>query len=162
PGGASLVQFLARHRGVRNKQDLPPYTEEEILAWADAYHARTGGWPMIESGPIDEAPGETWSAVQSALSNGHRGLPGGSSLARLRARRRGVRSHLALPELYVSQILTWADAHYRRHGRWPNLRSGPVEDAPGERWSAVHTALEQGHRGLPGGTSLAKLLARAR
>jgi hypothetical protein len=36
------------------------------------------------------APGETWVAIDAALAHGHRGLPGGDSVARLLARRRGV------------------------------------------------------------------------
>jgi hypothetical protein len=36
------------------------------------------------------ALGQTWLALDSALRNGHRGLPGGDSLARLLARERGV------------------------------------------------------------------------
>jgi hypothetical protein len=37
----------------------------------------------VNSGPIPEAPGENWHAVNLALYNGHRGLRGGSSLAKL-------------------------------------------------------------------------------
>jgi hypothetical protein len=37
-------------------------------------------WPSCESGPIREAPGETWKAVQMALVQGLRGLRGDSSL----------------------------------------------------------------------------------
>src|SRR5262249_50686037 len=59
-GGSSLARFLAERRGVRNVQSLPRFSEKEILAWADAYHERTGSWPTSASGPIAEAPGETW------------------------------------------------------------------------------------------------------
>jgi hypothetical protein len=31
PGGSSLAQLLARHRGVRNKRRLPILTEKVIL-----------------------------------------------------------------------------------------------------------------------------------
>jgi hypothetical protein len=67
----------------------PPLTVEQILAWADAYHGRTGRWPAAASGPVEGAPGETWANVNAALSDGYRGLPGGDSLARLLDRRRG-------------------------------------------------------------------------
>ena len=44
------------------------------------------------SGPVAEAPEETWRAVNMALAQGHRGLPGGSSLSRLLDEsRRGTR-----------------------------------------------------------------------
>jgi hypothetical protein len=64
------------------------------------------------------------------------------------------------PPLTVEQILAWADAHYARTGRWPHKGSGPVEGAPGEVWGNINSALSRGHRGLPWGTSLIRLLAR--
>jgi hypothetical protein len=66
----------------------PPLTVKQVLAWADAHHARTGGWPTAASGPVLEAPGEVWRAVNQVLDRGHRGLPGGDSLARLLSRHR--------------------------------------------------------------------------
>jgi hypothetical protein len=162
PGGSSLARLLAARRGVPNHLDLPPLTEEQILAWADAYRARTGKWPTGYSGLIDNAPGESWAGVRGALRDGHRGLPGGSSLARLLAEQRGARNHMALPPLTEEQILAWADAYHARTGSWPTEKSGPVADAPGETWSRIDTALVAGNRGLPGGSSLPQLLARHR
>ena len=129
-----------------------------ILVWADAFHGRTGTWPVHTSGPIAEAPGETWAGVQAALREELRGLPGGSSLARLLARERGVRRRCLRPRLTEREIRRWARAYFLRTGRWPTRRSGPVADAPGESWEAVHSALREGLRGLPGGSSLAQLL----
>ncbi len=162
PGGSSLARLLALRRGVRNHMALPPLSREQILTWADAYRRRTGCWPDRNSGPIPEAPGETWLAVQVALQQGHRGLPGGSSLAGLLAEERGVRNQATVPPLSPERILAWADAHHRRTGRWPRSTSGPVTDAPGETWLAIQTALQKGQRGLPGGSSLARLLAEHR
>jgi hypothetical protein len=88
PGGSPLARLLAQYRGKRNKSALPPLTVAQILGWADAHHARAGEWPGVLSGPIPEAPGETWKAVNMALYRGFRGLPGGDSLARLLRRRR--------------------------------------------------------------------------
>ena len=45
----------------------------------------------IAQGP--EAPGEVWANIDSALRHGHRGLPGGDSLARCLNRYRGRRGH---------------------------------------------------------------------
>jgi hypothetical protein len=83
PGRSPLARLLAEHRGARNRADLPPLTEAGILAWAEAYRRRTGRWPTAETGPIPEAPGETWRAVAVALVQGLRGLRDGDSLARL-------------------------------------------------------------------------------
>jgi hypothetical protein len=158
PGGSSLAQFLAERRGVRNLQRLPRLTLRQILTWADAHHRRTGAWPTGASGPIHDAPGETWRAVDAALLIGRRGLPGGSSLARLLAEQRGTRNLKQLPALTIPQVLRWARAHRRRTGRWPTRASGPIAEAPGETWSAVHAALATGCRGLPAGETLARLL----
>jgi hypothetical protein len=69
---------------------------------------------------------------------------------------------MAKSQLTVEQILAWADAHHAHHGSWPTERSGSGPAAPGESWKAVDSAMRQGLRGLPGGDSLARLLARER
>src|SRR5438874_7343794 len=133
------------------KSSRPEFTVARILAWADSYHARTGKWPQSESGPLHDLPGETWRRVDSALRCGLRGLPGGSSLARLLAERRNVRNRGGLPPLRQKQILAWSDAHHRRTQAWPTAESGPIPEAPGETWRAVDQALRVGVRSLPGG-----------
>jgi hypothetical protein len=96
------------------------------------------------------------------LLHGWRGLHSGSSLARLLDQYGKKRNRAALPRLSLKKILSWADAHFRRRGVWPNLNSGPVADAPGERCDLIDNALRAGCRGLPGGSSLYRLLARKR
>ncbi len=162
PGGSSLAQLLAEKRNVRNSGGLPALNPKQILVWADAHHARTGAWPTSESGPIADAPGETWRAVDGGLRVGVRGLEAGSSLAQLLAKRRGRRNLQELPPFTVRKILAWADAHHKRTGAWPTTTSGPITEAPNETWSAVGVALSNGRRGLPGRSSLAKLLAARR
>jgi hypothetical protein len=66
------------------------------------------------------------------------------------------------PPLTIAQILAWAEAHFRRTGAWPTTGSGPVRGARGEWWRAIDLALRRGHRGLPGGDSLGRLLHRLR
>lgn len=160
-GGSSIAQLLAAHRGVRNRMAVPDFNASDILTWADACHARTGRWPKYNDGPIHAAPGETWAAVDTALLRGHRGLLGGSSLAKFLAEHRGVRNRSALPHLMVGRIAEWAVAHKRRTGRWPNTKSGPVADAAGETWGGVHQALAAGQRGLPGGSTLGEVIRLA-
>jgi hypothetical protein len=161
-GDSSLAQLLEARRGVRNVQAAPALAPEQVLAWADAYHARTGHWPTRTSGPIPESPGETWSTVAQACVVGARGLAGVGSLAKFLARHRSVRNHMAVPRLTPEKVLAWADAHRARTDKWPTRSSGPITEAPGEAWSAVDAALVVGVRGFPGGDSLAKLLARHR
>jgi hypothetical protein len=162
PGGSSLACLLEEHRGVRNHMRLPDYTSEQILAWADTHRERTGKWPTGKSGPIAEAPGETWLAVESALVDGKRGLPGGDSISRLLVRSRGWRNKQALPTLRLSRIRNWVQAHHRRMGEWPTRESGPIEDAAGETWNAVDIGLKRGQRGLPGGSSLSRVVRSCR
>ena len=158
PGGASLADLLQEHRGVRNKQNRPRLDVEQILAWADAHREATGEYPHGRSGPVRGVPGETWAIIHTALGNGVRGLPGGSSLAQLLAERRGYRGPLT-----VERILAWADAHHAATGRWPtSWSSGEVRGEPGETWKNLDIALRDGRRGLPGGTTLAQLLAEHR
>ena len=44
----------------------------------------------------------------------------------------------------------------------PRRDAGAIPKAPGESWQAVNVALHLGARGLPGGSSLAQLLAAKR
>jgi len=158
PGNSSLAKLLAKHRGKRNPSCLPPLSPKKMLTWADKHRHRTNEWPIIHSGPILDAPGETWSAIQNALVLGLRGLPGGSSLPQLLAEHRGVRNPSRPPKMTKRKILTWADAHFQRTGKWPSAHSGPIVEAPGETWRGVDRALADGGRGFPGGSSLSRLL----
>jgi hypothetical protein len=125
PGGSSLAKLLAERRGVRNVQDLPPLTIQQILGWVDAHQLATGRWPNKESGQVTGTE-ETWAAINTALHRGQRGLSGSSSLADLLAEHRGVRNRKDLPSLAVAQILAWADAHKKKTGNWPKRTSGQV------------------------------------
>jgi len=162
PGGSSLARLLAERRGIRNSTCLPRLTLKQILAWADDHFAKTGLWPKETSGTIPGAGGETWFAVDRALRAGVRGFGGGSSLPQVLARHRRVRNVQQLTHLTIKIILIWADAHRRRHGTWPMSHSGQVADGDGETWSGINTALQAGRRGLPGGSSLARVLAKHR
>jgi len=62
---SSLARLLAEHRDRRNRKGLPPFCVAQILDWADRRHRDFGTWPGTDSGPIPDAPGETWNAVDS-------------------------------------------------------------------------------------------------
>ena len=66
------------------------------------------------------------------------------------------------PPITIRQILSWADEFHRITGRWPAIASRPKGLPTGESWKTVNKALYQGLRGLPGGSSLAILLAEQR
>jgi hypothetical protein len=86
-------------------------TVEQILAWADAFHAAHGRWPdgRVDSGsgPVEGAPGETWQGINRALVLGGRGLPGDSSLAELLAEQRGVPLPDMAPKALADRISEW-------------------------------------------------------
>jgi hypothetical protein len=140
----------------------PPLSYPQILAWADAHHARTGRWPTVNSGRVRENGRENWNAISAALDKGHRGLPGGLTLAQFLAAVRGTRNQHQLPVLKVRQVLEWADAHRARHGTWPVRMSGAIPNSGGESWAGVDIALSRGTRGFPGGSSLRQFLIERR
>ena len=163
PGGSSLLKFLASRRGECAQRgehvatafevsQIPPPCKGRMLIRALAWALADGDFLV----KFLEAPNRTWSKVQSALAHGSRGLPDGSSLARLLAVHRGVRNRTNIPPLSVEQVLSWADAFHRRTGRWPSHTSGPIPEAPGETWLGVHSSLVRGKAAVcSGGSSLA-------
>jgi hypothetical protein len=152
----------AEGQRIVNRRRKPKVTIAQILAWADDHHRRTGQWPHADSGPITGANTETWRGIEHALCDGRRGLPAGGSLARLLARKRGLRNRADLPPLTVRQILRWADAYHQRNGDWPTEQSGPIPGSHGETWRGVDGSLRYGFRGLRSGSSLPRLLAEKR
>jgi len=83
PGRSSLAKLLAEHRGASNIHDLPPLSLDQILQWIDSYFELHSHWPKKDSGPIIDAPGETWAGINWALAKCKRGVSSGFSLARL-------------------------------------------------------------------------------
>ena len=86
--------------------------------------------------------------METALTSGGRGLPGGSSISRLLVERRTIRHRSDPPDLTIPQILAWAEAFLARTGQWPSARSGPILEAHGESWRMIERALRTGGRGL--------------
>jgi hypothetical protein len=162
PGRSSLANLLFRHRGVRSPRNVPALREEQIFRWARSHFKRTGRWPHLDSGNVKDAPGETWAALDIALTRGTRSLPGGSSLAQLLASRGVKRNPQKLPPFTVSQVLALADQFFSSSGHWPYPNSGPIDDLPNETWMAINKALERGSRGLPAGWKLPSFLDKHR
>jgi len=158
-GGSSLADLVAECSGHPKKGHLPNLTEDQILAWLDLHVEAHGKWPVVESGPIDGELFESWRTVDQALRRGKRGLPGGSSLARLLAERRGRPNIHDRTPLTMDEIAGCAAAEHERSGQWVTKASGPVLQAPGEDWASIDQALREGRRSLPEGSSLARLLA---
>jgi hypothetical protein len=149
-GGTTLAKLLVEARGVRSPRYLPELSEEIILAWADRYRQRTGDWPNDQSAEVVGEKGEDWHNIDAALRQGSRGLPGGSSLARLLHEHGRKGNRLSVARLTAETILGWADAHHARTGYWPKMNSGEIPGTGGDTWAGVQTALHIGTRGLPG------------
>jgi hypothetical protein len=66
------------------------------------------------------------------------------------------------PLLYISQILAWADEHFRRTGAWPTNQSGRIPGTLDEKWINIDGSLRFGLSGLRPGSSIARLLAEHR
>jgi hypothetical protein len=152
----SLAKLLHHCRKSRLMCELPALKVAKILKWADEHHQQTGLWPTKKSGPVYQAPNETWTAIDTALNRGRRSLPAGSSLAQLLGTHRGVKRAGNLSRLTEEQILEWADEYTKRTGSWPTPRSGVIQGTT-ERWKTIDRALRDGYRGLTGGNSLEKL-----
>jgi hypothetical protein len=148
-------------RAQKLRMNPPDLSKDQILGWADAYLERTGEWPNWQSGPIREAPGETWYTVAAALALGLRGLPHGASLDRLIKDERG-RVNEAEPSFSVNQILGWVDAWQAETGCRPRKNSGSIPASGGLTWTAVDRALRTGGGVLQGGSSLSQLLSKER
>lgn len=160
--GSSIARLLAKFRGRRNIHGLEKLTIRQILQWADEYHARHGHWPTPKSGPIAGTNGEKWSALQTALHEGRRGLRGGSSLPRLLAAKRRAPHRLLTQRFSVKKILAAADAYHRQTGNWPHVEEDSLAPGIGEPWRRIDQALRGGTRGLPGGSSLFQVLVQQR
>jgi hypothetical protein len=174
-GGRGLPRGSSLHRLLVERGALSPWWKgrlvaRQILAWADAFHAVHGHWPFYNSGLVKIQSRLTWDTIDKALQRGRYGLPGGSSLPRFLNEHRGIflgmkhRPHRTREErlLDLKQIRAWATAHRRRTGEWPHKYSGVIPKAGVQSWLAVNAALSGGWRGLPGGTSLAKLFGARR
>jgi hypothetical protein len=156
-----------------------------ILGWADAHHAATGEWPTHRTGRVVHAPfQESWRGINLALSRGWRGMQGGQCLAWLlhehrqvkpRVSRKGARARVNVRHrlnaqrpngrgtFTVAQILLWADQYHAATGLWPKASTtAPVLGMPGETWGTIDAALTRGRFGLPGGSSLSRLLLEHR
>src|SRR5262249_44052115 len=83
-------------------------------------------------------------------------------LAQLLVKQCGARSPFYKPALTLEKVMDWIDAHRERTGRWPTMKSGPIDGTDGEKWANIDAALKTGGRGLEGGSSLARLLSQKR
>lgn len=151
--------FLLSGSSAAPKPDL---TVDLIVAAMKSHKRRTKEWPNLKSGDatIDFGFPETWSAVEVALSVGVRGLPGGTSIAKVRTEECGVEHRHGLALLTEELIWAAAQRFNARTGQWPTSASGDATEDFGHKrtWGGVDASLRLGGRGLPGGSALGQLL----
>jgi len=158
PGGSSLtdvsVQMGLKDPSIK-KPDLTLPMIHEAMRKFDKTH---GHRPRPQDGDASIHFGypETWSAVDTALLKGSRGLVGGSSLTK-EALQLGLRNRK--PTLTLAQVKKAIREYHKKHGHPPTTYSGDASAhfESSETWMAINAALRAGVRGLPGGSSLAKL-----
>lgn len=159
PGGSSLARFVAKHFDIRNATNLPELTEEMIVGWVNEWHDREHKWPDAASGEIPGSGGETWSAINRALRSGCRNIVGGSSLSKFIGKHFNIRNSGNAPNLSIDMIKRWISEWYSRNGEYPTCNSGEIPGSGGEKWKHVSVYLNSGRRGLPGGSSIGRLVA---
>jgi hypothetical protein len=134
----------------------------QVLAWADAHHARTGRWPGTCSGNVHGVPHETWARIDNALVRGYRGFPGGFTLLELLFEARGAQYRYARKNTKLKKILAWACAHFEIHGTWPHERSGGIPNSNGETWGSIYNSLRLGKYARRRRRAIERLVAKRR
>jgi hypothetical protein len=161
-GLAGLIRMSLRE--FREREDLSDeLSEEQLTVWVRTFHEKEGRWPTRTDAAVWQADahgrylrveGEHWSAIDSALYHGRRGLSAlrGTTLSQFR-RARGLSR--ALTE---AQIVNWMRLFRGKEGRWPSQSDNGVwgvgpdgiawVQVPRESWAGIESALRAGGRGL--------------
>lgn len=151
-GGSSLAALVVKCGKDARKYDRTYLSVEMIVMWIGDHWQRTGTYPTERSGRVLACPRETWSCVSHALRGGLRGLAKGHRLASL-VDERFSRERKAI--LTVDALIRVIGDHYHKTGRYPTAAS---PDIGGQHGRVYDSCLRMGHRGLPGGSSLAKFI----
>jgi superfamily II DNA or RNA helicase len=157
PGGETLSQLLAKHRGHQPKNTLPPLTYADILAICDAYFQAHGTYPDVKSGYC-ESLAMTFHSLDGVMRQGRRGLTKRITLAQLLAAERGKRNPAGLPALTQPQIKQWILEFHKTHGRYPRRNDGPIPNSH-DTWETVANAMLNGLRGLTSRKTLRRYVA---
>jgi hypothetical protein len=163
PGGSSLAKLMADRFGYVYWGNKMPLSDEFILDMVDQFKNEHGKFPGQYSGLVAGGfPGDDWGGYNASLRDGGRGLHGGTTLAKLIHSRYPEYVHSKNCEnLTVEFIVDRAKEHLDLNGKFPVVKGGSVTNGyPGDTWNGYDRALFEGGRGLPGGTTLKRLLAK--
>ena len=162
PRQAMARKKLLEAESLEDNRFSDKITEETILEDADRFFQQHGFWPKTNSSfGVPDKSYESWTHYDIYLSRGQRGLPGGSTLAKLLQKERGVQNPKGKPRLTEDIILYDIQSFYNLHGRLPNKRETlPVPGKPLETWSGYNSALYGKTRGISERSSLCKLIEK--
>lgn len=170
----SFETAIPEHERPKAKLTYHSY-KTNILTSAFLHKEQTGSWPHKGSGIITTGAlkGKNWATVDHDIENGKIALQSDArSLSELLTPYKLI-ENLTLDDilfdepmlnqntLHIEDILKAAQQYFDATCRWPNcndfeiIRTGVLE---GETWGRIDKALRDGLRGLPGGSSLSKLL----
>jgi len=136
-----------------------PLSDEAIVSGSREYFHTHGKLPTAHSRePVPGLPGESWSAIDRALSFGFRGFAPGRSLSRLLQPLR-VEFGLERAPLSRNAVFASCQKYVELYGRVPTRKSTePVPGFPDETWVLIDSAGHEGRRGLAPGESLARIV----
>lgn len=175
-GGLSSLSIgkVTQSVALRSAPIEPPVlmTEEEVLRWMQEFLRDYGQWPTKHRIPPKSWKGTRaqwgeatpyagfplkWKYLDQCLRLGKRGLPGGSSLAKVRERLLGGPSKLT-----QKLIFSWAKEYNKDTGRWPHKNSGEATPYAGYplSWRSIDRAVQRGVLGFK--TTLSTLMAPLR
>lgn len=147
-GGTSLFKLLDKN-GLSINISI-----ESIIKAAEAQYKKEDKWPStsdnreIKMGPLK---GKSWKAIANGFYRGDFGLPTDITLPEI------LRAHNCYDSNKISSfdIVETAKLHKKQTGKWPSskdsniIQGGPLD---GEKWTSIHTAIRDGHRGFEKGT----------
>ncbi len=155
---------LKKRHGLNQNSRLD---EGHIVKWIKDTYEKTGKipgakdkdvWAKDALGQFTLVEGETWRAIDHALTRRHRGLTNedetfiARSLMGLK-----IKHGLDYSKLTEDQILEWISATFEKTGKYPSKathtpvwtrQNGGLSVVDGEQWAAIDKAIKYGYRRL--------------
>ena len=116
----------------------PTVSIEQLREAVDAFRlAHDGRFPTLNDD--DALPGLAWGTIDTRLRDGHRGLPGSTSLSKWLDAAYPVERFVGA--LTSANMHAWVEAHRAANdGAFPHISSGAIPGA-NRTWQSVHEAL---------------------
>jgi len=148
---SGLQQMASKHFGQINNSDFPNLTTEMIINWLKLFYDIYEYYPSaIDKKEVPDAPlCVTWTKIHKSLYHGLNGLPGGSSLAKIKEEYLGQVNKSNLPPWTEDKIALVMYQFNDLYGYYPKAdEKFAVPGHPNDTWCGLSSALQQGKRGL--------------